>query len=223
MEFSSNGTTPLSASRLSASGMAAFASAEAGMTRGRLHGSVDASYGVTLGLPGIRVQQADGTASDPLGFTWHHFAGGARLGYRVTDAFVPHLRGGYRLDWFRVSDVTNPGMIARDGLSGFLVGAGADAALSDELLVRIGGETLVGGGRKQTPGLEDGLRSSALAFWGRLDGSYLATDEIAVCGSYQYGWSETDWDGQSQRQPDVTEARRTDLSHLLLLSLQLEL
>ncbi|HKE17151.1 MAG TPA: SH3 domain-containing protein [Kofleriaceae bacterium] len=223
MDFSSNGSTPLAAYRLSASAMAAFASMEAGMTRGRLRGSVDAGYGVTVGVPGIRVQGADGGTSDPLAFTWHHVEGGVRLGYQVAGAFAPHVRAGYHYDWFRIGDVTNPGKLARDGLRGFVVGVGADVAPSDDLVVRVGGETLVGGGRKQTPGLEDGLASSALAFWGRLEASYLASDSVAVEGSYQYGWCSTDWDGQSPRQADVTSAERTDHSHLLLVSLRFEL
>jgi SH3-like domain-containing protein len=56
-----------------------------------------------------------------------------------------------------------------------------------------------------------------------VEASYLTTDSLAVEGSYQYGWSSTDWDGQSPRQPDVTSAERTDHGHLLLLALRFEL
>ena len=51
MSFSSNGTTPLSAYRLSSSAMAAFAGVEAGMWRGRWCAALDGLYGVTVGMP----------------------------------------------------------------------------------------------------------------------------------------------------------------------------
>ena len=220
MSFSSNGTTPLSAYRLSSSAMAAFAGVEAGMWRGRWCAALDGLYGVTVGMPGIRNRDAEGGELDPLGFVWHHSSLGARVGYRIGDAFVPHARLGYHFDWFAVEQVENTSRLAREGLRGVTLGLGFAGALSDEILVRGGGDVLVAGGRKQTPGLEDGLRSTELAAWGRLQASYLASDALAVEGTYEYGWASTEWTGQSNRQPDVSSALRTDRSHLLLLSLQ---
>jgi hypothetical protein len=220
MDFSSDGGTPLSAYHVSASGMAAFAGVDAGVNRGRVRLAVDGSYGVTLGLPGIRYRDAESGALDPVGFTWHHINAGARVGYRLADAVIPYARAGYRFDWFRVDEVENPGRLGREGLRGFTAGVGVEAELADELIARAGGDLLVGGGRKQTPGLEDGASSSALAAWGRLEASYLATPWLAIEGAYEYGWASTEWAGRSPRQPDVSEALRSDRSHLLLLWVQ---
>jgi hypothetical protein len=219
MDFSSNGNGALGAYGLSATAMAASVDGELGLARGRLRAALDGGYRVTLGLPGIRAHDAENGALDPVGFTWHTFNAGAKLGYLVAEGWAPHVRAGYHFDWFRVDDVTNPGRISRDGLRGATIGAGVEGTLGDELMVRAGGDLLIGGSRRQTPGLEDGQRSSARGAWARLEASYLVSSAFQVEGNYQYGFASTEWTGQSTRQADVTRAVRTDHTHTLLVSL----
>ncbi len=219
MDFSSDGHTPLAAYSLSASAMAVSGDVEVGFARRKLRVSADLGYGVTVGVPGIRTHFDEDGAADAIGFTWHTVAATGRVGYLVAEGWAPHVRAGYHYDWFRVDDVTNPGRLARDGLRGATLGAGIEGALSDEVMVRAGGDWMVAGGRKQTDGLEDGQRSSERGFWGQLEGSYLLSSGFAVEGNYQYGWASTAWNGQSSRQADVTRAARTDHSHLVLIAL----
>ena len=224
-DFSSDGTGELGAYRISASAAAASSSLELAVapTR-RLWMAADGGYQLALGIPGIRQRGAEEAAvAAPLGFAWHRFDGGGRLGLRVGTSALAYARVGYHFEWFHVDEVSNPGRLARESLSGPTAGLGLTAALGTSVLLRARADLLVGGRRRQTPGLEDGEDSSALAAWGEIGVSYLAARSLAFAAAYSLGWAHTEWRGSSPRQPDVTGAVRTDRSHLLLVGVEKQL
>jgi hypothetical protein len=80
-------------------------------------------------------------------------------------------------------------------------------------------DVLAGARRGQSAGLEDGAGSAASAWWGHVDMDYALTAALVLNARYAYERASTEWTGQSNRQPDVTEATRIDQSHLIYLGL----
>ena len=220
MQFSSDGSSDLSDYRVSANAAAVAASITAervGASGIVLGGGVN--YALSVGQPGIRYHDGAGGELAPVGFSLQQVDAGARIGYQHKAAFAVNARLGYHFDWFQVAEVDNPGLLARESLRGFTVGAHLEVPLSREIIVRGGLDVLLGARRKQTPGLEDGGSADISGLWGKLEVSYLLSHLYAIEGAYQAAWSSTSWEGQSMRQVDVTAALRIDKTHLFLLGI----
>lgn len=219
VEFRSDGQTELAAYRISATAVAAGASGELSIPLGPISLGVDAAYVVAVGAPGIRYR--DGAESlEPVGFSLQDVDAGLVVGapLPVGRGIRVSARAGWHFTWLHVDEVDNPGLLARERLTGVTLGGRLETSPGRNLLARAGADVLVGGDRDQTPGLEDGAQASESAAWFSLALGYLIARRSAIEGGYRLGWASTRWTGASPRQPDVMSARRSDRSHGFLIS-----
>lgn len=219
--FLSDGTTALSEYRVTANAAEAQTGADlsyrvvAGLRVG-----IDLRYSIAVGAPGIRYRDESG-ALEPVSFSLQTGRLSARVGYELSTARATtiHARVGYHLQWFQIDELVNPGLLGRESLVGETFGLGVDSALGETLLVGATTDALVSGERVQTPGLEDGEHRKTIGLWGDVRVSYVGFGRTSVEASYGLAWAVSRWTGPSMRQPDVSNAERTDTAHHLLLGL----
>jgi SH3-like domain-containing protein len=149
---------------------------------------------------------------------------GGRIGVRVGGRALLALRAGAHYDAFLARNVENVGMLPRERLLGATVGARVDLTPPRSRVAVTGTfDYLVAGGRKQTPGLEDGTQSSAHALWAGVAFRYALGQRWSLLGAFHFGRASTTWTGKSVRDPSVNGASRVDSSQLVQLGLSAEL
>ena len=218
MEFASNGAAELGNYSVSAPAATAVVAMQVPLlpTASRIVVALDSEYRLTYSSPGVHYQNAGGADGD-ISFSMHEVHAGGQVGLRLANkTFTVAARAGYHYSTFVVDDVDNPGRMPREHLQGLRLGGRAHfAPQSSAFVLRGGFDMLANGSRNQTPGLEDGTESTAGAWWAFAGFDYPVTEHINMSARYSYERATTDWTGQSTRQPDVSEASRSDQSHLL--------
>lgn len=219
-QFSSDGASALGGYRVTAGSMAASASGLARIHIGVLFVAARASYATSIGVPGIRFQNEDGEVSEPNGFQIHRVLAAVELGATLGQSHPVRIaaKAGYRVGYFVLSDVQeNPGLLARERLSGLEIGVNASTAISREILVSADLSWIPSASLDQTVNLEDGMESEVWAISGGARASYLIDDRNAIDVGYQGRRVKYDFSGQSTRQFDVTSARRKDIHHAFVV------
>jgi uncharacterized protein YgiM (DUF1202 family) len=190
--------------------------------RGAVFAAADLRVSASESSPGI---DYPGPTSPAGAIPFRTFEGGAgaRIGMRVHRAFDVALRAGAHYDAFLASSVDNAGMLPRERLLGATLGARVDIAPErSRFAVTARFEALVVGGRRQTPGLEDGSSSTARALWGGLTMRCALGHRFAVFGGYDFSRASTRWTGMSSRQPGVTRTQRIDTAQLVQVGISTE-
>jgi uncharacterized protein YgiM (DUF1202 family) len=219
--FTSNGSAELANYRISAQAMTATLDGSLPLTSSssRFLAAVEGEYRLSLASPGIHYQDGAGKL-DTIAFSMHEVRAGGQLGVRVTDSALVAGRVGYHYGLFLVDALENRAGLANESLHGLTVGGRAHLTPGKgSCAIRAGFDVLAGARRGQSAGLEDGAGSAASAWWGHLGMDYALTAGLMLSAHYAYERAGTEWTGQSARQPDVTEAARTDQSHLVYMGL----
>jgi opacity protein-like surface antigen len=220
--FTSNGSAELANYRISAQAMTATLGGSLPLTASssRFLASVEGEYRMSYSSPGIHYQDGAGQL-DAVAFSMHEARAGGQLGVRLTDSALLAGRVGYHYGVFLVDTLDNRAGLANESLHGLTLGGRAHLAPGkrSSYAIRAGFDVLAGASRGQSAGLEDGAGSTASAWWGHLGMDYALTAGLVLNAHYAYERAGTEWTGQSSRQADVTEASRTDQSHLVYLGL----
>lgn len=219
-QLSSNGDSALGGYRITAGTMAASASGLARMHVGDLFVAARASYVTHVGAPGIRFQDEEGGVSDPSGFQVHRIGASLELGATLGESHPVRIAavGGYQLGYFFVSDIQdNPGLLASEKLAGPRIGVSASTGISREILVSANFSWSPSVSLAQTVNLEDGMESDVWAISGGARASYLLDDRHTIDVGYAGRRITYRFSGQSTRQFDVTQARRKDVYHALMV------
>lgn len=222
MDFTSNGTAGLGNYIVSAPAAAALLGASVPLVprSSQFMVSVDGEYRLTYSNPGIRYQSSAGPTGD-IGFAMHDVHAGGQLGYKLSEKTLTlAARVGYHFGVFYVNDIDNVGRMARESLQGLRMGGRAVyAPRTSAYVVRGGFDVLTSALRKQTPGLEDGMSSTTSGLFGHVGFDYPIASHFNMTAQYSYERAATEWNGQSARQADVTEASRVDQSHTVYLGM----
>jgi hypothetical protein len=218
--FTSDGAMELASYRLSARSYGAGIAFEAvAYRKDELSGVLDARYQGSVGSPGVQFATGEaGTGYVP--FTTHDVDVGGRVGWTFGGWVRASGRIGYHADILHVEKVDNVGKMPSEVLRGYTVGAAVEAPFHGSgWSGRAGIDTLVGGKRKQTVGLEDGAPGAAKASWITLAIGYALSDKLCAELGYRRATWSTRWSGTSAREADITSASRSDKAQLVSLGL----
>lgn len=209
--FSSNGAMELGNYRLTARAFSAGVGLDVIAYRsGQLTAIIDGQYAGSVASPGVQFATGEeGTGYVP--FTTHDIDVGARVGYSFAWLRASG-RAGYHADILHVEKVDNVGKMPSEVLRGYTVGAAIEAPFRGTgWSARASYDTLLGGARKQTSGLEDGAPGSAGASWTSLALGYALSAKLCAELGYRRATWTTTWSGSSAREADITSAERTDV------------
>lgn len=191
--------------------------------RGKLALGAEARAQLGMSSPGL---DYPGPTATPGEIPFRTFAvdAAARVGLRLRQGLELSLRAGLHYDAFLPQEVDNVGTLPRERLLGVVAGAGAELVpATSRFSAALRLDVLALGARAQTAGLEDGMDSTARAFWGGLTLRYALGGRYAAFGSYEFERAQTRWSGASVRQPGATATRRQDTAQLAQLGLSAEL
>ena len=208
--FTSDGAMELGSYRLSArSYSAGFAFEAVAYRSGQLSGVLDARYQGSVGSPGVQFATGEaGTGFVP--FTTHDIDAGGRVGWSFGWVRASG-RIGYHTDILHVEKVDNVGKMPSEILRGTTIGAAIEAPFHGAgWSGRAAFDTLVGGKRKQTVGLEDGAPGAAKASWVTLAVGYALSKALSAELGYRRATWSSRWSGTSAREADITSAARSD-------------
>ena len=217
--FSSDGAMELGNYRLTARAFSAGVGLDVVAYRsGQLVGIIDGQYAGSVASPGVQFTTGEeGTGYVP--FTTHDIDVGARVGYSFAWLRASG-RVGYHADILHVEKVDNVGKMPSEVVKGATAGAAIEAPFRGTgWSARASYDTLLGGARKQTSGLEDGAPGSAAASWTALAIGYALSAKLcAEVGYRRATWTST-WSGTSAREADITSAKRTDTAQQFTVGL----
>ncbi|HEU5059439.1 MAG TPA: hypothetical protein VFU21_23055, partial [Kofleriaceae bacterium] len=217
--FSSDGAMQLGNYRLSARAFSAAVGFDAIAYRAApILFMIDARYQGSVASPGVQFATTEeGTGYVP--FTTHDIDAGGRLAYDL-GWLRASLRAGYHADLIHVEKLDNVGKMPRETLTGYTIGAAVEVPFTGSgWSARLSYDSLVGGKRKQTPGLEDGAPGTARAAWTAVAVGYgLSSTLCAELGYRRARWTSS-WSGTSAREADVTSATRTDTAQQFTIGL----
>lgn len=217
--FSSDGAMQLASYRLSArSYSAGFAFDVTAYRSGQLFGILDARYQGSVGTPGVQFSTGEsGTGYVP--FTTHDVDVGGRVGWSF-GWLRASGRLGYHADILHVEKVDNVGKMPSEVLRGYAIGAVVEAPFHGAgWSGRAAIDSLVGGKRKQTVGLEDGAPGAARASWITLVLGYALSSKLCAELGYRRATWSSRWSGTSAREADITSASRSDTAQQVSLGL----
>ncbi len=184
--------------------------------------AIDGGAIVGYSSPGIRYASSTGEVAD-IGFSTYQTGAGVAVGHRLARAFAGTEVGarlGYHYGVFSPDDIYNHGKLPRESLRGPTAGLRLELAdVGHGVTLSAAVDILLAGQRTQTVGLEDGEVSEVTAAWLGATLAHPISSRLGCTGSYRLATATTLWSGASARQPDVTEARREDLEHLMLIAL----
>ncbi|MBK9037289.1 MAG: SH3 domain-containing protein [Myxococcales bacterium] len=182
--------------------------------RGAVRLGADARARFTSSSPGIDYPGPT-LAPGTIPFTMFEGAGAVHAGYRLGPV-VPQLRVGGYYGAFLADDVANAGRMPREALWAVFTGLGVEVVPPrSRVRLEARADLAVAGGRRQTPGLADGMTSDAGAAWLELRLAYTVAAHVAVFAGISYDRYATDWSGASERWADVTSAQRIDHAQLI--------
>lgn len=217
--FASDGATALGAYEISAGAMGAGIGGRAGLRRGKLSAAIDGRYRIAVGAPGIRFHRDDGSEAAANRFTIHELDASVVLGFAIDRDIEIAARGGFHAGTFWIDELQdNPGLIARERLTGPTAGAELGLRLSAELRLAAYADVLIEGKLRQTENLEDGMDSKVRGVAGGAEVSYRLNPDLALAVSYRGRRTWFDFSGPSARLEDVTTAERTDQTHALAIA-----
>ena len=217
--FRSDGAMQLGNYRLSARSYSAGVGVDVVAYRSSpLVGIVDARYQGSVASPGVQFDTSEeGTGYIP--FTTHDIDLGARVGYGF-GWLRASLRAGYHADLIRVERLDNVGKMPSEVVTGFVIGAAAEVPFTGSgWSARLAYDSLVGGKRKQTSGLEDGAPGRAAAGWTTAAIGYALSRTLCAELGYRRAKWTSSWSGTSAREADVTSATRTDVAQQFTVGL----
>lgn len=182
--------------------------------------------------PGIRyVDPNNANMVTDISYTQYKIDAGARAGYKLDKKTGTALYGrlGYHYGKTAIDNVSdftvNIPKLPSEILSGFTVGAVLDIPKwndkwSGQAALNVMTSSL--GSLDQTQGLEDGNVSDTTAAFATARVRYKWKENLKIIGAYKFGYADTKWTGaamESQRDHGATDAKRTDLTHTLMVGL----
>ena len=217
--FSSDGAMQLANYRLSARAFSAGVGVDVVAYRSSpLVGLIDARYQGSVASPGVQFDTSEeGTGYVP--FTAHEIDVGARVGYGF-GWLRASLRAGYHADFIHVEKLDNVGKMPSEVVTGYTIGAAAEVPFTGSgWSARLAYDSLVGGKRKQTSGLEDGAPGRTGAGWTAVAIGYAVSRTLCAELGYRRAKWTSSWSGTSAREADVTSATRTDVAQQFTVGL----
>jgi len=221
--FHSNGTAGLANYDLNTSAPNLTVNAHFYRQQGPISLGLLGSYRGVFASPGPRYRPSSG-GSEGVKLFSHVTELLLAVGTRVSTAARGirfYVIGGYRYGVTLTDSLDNIAALPNESMSGVVLGGEirlertvAGIALSASAY------TLVGGSLGQTVGLMDGANSDVSALYARTCLSRQLTSDWFVQANYHYDSTTTLFSGASSRQPDVTEASRTDASHTVSLGIE---
>jgi len=221
-QFHSNGTTGLGNYDLSTSAANVGVDGSFHRSSGRLALAVLGTYRGTYAAPGLRYQPSAGGEGD-IALTSHSVEATVAVGGRISAAaggIGVYASAGYHYDVTLTDSLDNIAGLPNESVSGALLGGRLEVGrIAEDMSARVSVHTLFGGKLGQSQGLMDGERSDLSATYVRVGLTKRLSSEWLLLADYYHARAKLSFSGASSRQPDVSQATRSDTAHTLTIGL----